>query len=101
MITSDGKEVQKGDKVWTHVQDGWHEVTVGEPYPWAPKFIVKPRYCYSSKEARFPFDGITAVLAGGTELWFDTLNHQTVHEHLRKMGLKDDNYTIHFRRKSE
>lgn len=96
MITLDGIEVQKGDKVWVYVQDGWREVVVREPYPWAPKFIVKARYAYASRKSSRNFNSIIAVLINGDKLSFQTLDHNVVHNKLREMGVGDDAYTLHF-----
>lgn len=96
MITSDGVEVKKGDKVWVEKQDDWHQVVVGEPYPWSPKFIVKARYSYSSRKCRIRHGSITAILANGVKLSFTTLDHNSVHDKMRNMGLDDTEYTLHY-----
>ena len=96
MITRDGVEVQAGDKVWVDTQDGWHQVVVGSPYPWYPKFIVKARYSYASRKCRMRNRSITVALVNGANLSFQTLDHDHVHGKMRDMGVDDTEYTLHY-----
>lgn len=95
MITQDGFEVEKGSEVWVQSQAGWTKEIIGEPLSYNPNFITKARYNYKSKINSLK-RGIKAKLDCGKELLFETLNHHEVHDKLKKMGLKEEEYTIHF-----